>query len=149
MLKPYYSRDIVPPPVNSLAPPAVGSSPVIVKEMPSPNAEDGLRVPQSSLQSIRLPNSVMLQRLPAELRHLSDVQQCAILHLVGEFPCLFNDVPTRTTVLKHNIDVRDAKPIKQHLYRVNPVKRALMKSRVSAAARPKIKFLNFEDYFSR
>lgn len=33
----------------------------------------------------------------------------------------------RTTVLKHDIDVQNAKPIKQHPYRVNPTKRLLMK----------------------
>lgn len=36
-------------------------------------------------------------------------------------------MPSRTSVLTHDIDVQNSKPILQHPYRVNPVKRALMK----------------------
>lgn len=57
----------------------------------------------------------------------SDEQQRYVTELTNNFPCLFSDVPTRTTVLQHDIDVKDARPIKQHPYRVNPMKRVLMK----------------------
>lgn len=40
---------------------------------------------------------------------------------------MFNDVPTCTTVLEHDIDVQNVKPIKQHPYCANPTKRSLMK----------------------
>lgn len=42
----------------------------------------------------------------------------------------FKDVPTLTNVLHHDIDVKDAWPIKQHAYRVNPVKRSVMRQEV-------------------
>lgn len=37
-------------------------------------------------------------------------------------------MPSRTSVLQHDVDVRDAQPIKQHPYRVNPYKREVMKA---------------------
>lgn len=42
------------------------------------------------------------------------------------YVCLV-DVPTRTPVISHDINVQDARPIKQHPYCANPLKRALMK----------------------
>ncbi len=36
-------------------------------------------------------------------------------------------MPTVTSVLKHDIDVADHRPIKQNAYRINPVKREIMK----------------------
>ena len=50
-----------------------------------------------------------------------------MVNLVTEFRCLLSNVPTQTTLIRHDIDVKDAKPIKQHPYRINPIKRALMK----------------------
>ena len=49
------------------------------------------------------------------------------VELVSEYPCLFGDVPSQTTVISHDIDVGKARPIKQAPYRVNPVKRELMR----------------------
>ena len=44
---------------------------------------------------------------------------------------LFSDHPSQTSVLYHDIDVEGHKPIKQHAYRVNPTKRAMMQQEVS------------------
>lgn len=44
------------------------------------------------------------------------------MQLIDDFPSLFNDVPSRTTVLQHDIYVGDAVLIKQHAYRVNVTK---------------------------
>lgn len=55
----------------------------------------------------------MLKVLPRQFSHLDTEQQHDIIALVAEFPCLFGDVPTRSTVLQHDIDVKDARPIKQ------------------------------------
>ncbi len=41
---------------------------------------------------------------------------------------LFSDVPSQTSVLEHDIEIKDAKPIKQHPYRVNEIKRSAMKT---------------------
>ncbi|KAF7640694.1 hypothetical protein LDENG_00022530, partial [Lucifuga dentata] len=69
----------------------------------------------------------MLKMLPIHLTHLQEKQRQDIIQLVARFPCLFGDVPTRTNVLMHDINVNNAKPIKQHAYRVNQIKRELMK----------------------
>lgn len=50
--------------------------------------------------------------------------------LLNEFRSIFSDVPSETNVLEHDIDVADTKPLKQHAYRVNPEKRALMRREV-------------------
>ncbi len=50
--------------------------------------------------------------------------------MINEFPSLFNDVPSRTTVLQHDINVENATSIKQHAYRVNVAKRAAMRGEV-------------------
>lgn len=50
--------------------------------------------------------------------------------LINENLQLFGDKPTQTTVLRHDIDVGDSKPIKQHAYRTNPTKRAIMSKEV-------------------
>ena len=63
--------------------------------------------------------------------HLSKEQEADMVELIHNFPCLFGDVPTCTTVLQHDIDVGDAKPIKQHPYRVNTMKRSVMKQEVA------------------
>lgn len=55
--------------------------------------------------------------------HLEPSQRCGVLNLVEQFSCLFNDV----TVVEHDIDVGTARLVKQHPYRVNLIKRELMK----------------------
>lgn len=53
-----------------------------------------------------------------------------IFTLTSSYPTLFGDVPSRTTVLEHDIDVGDAKPIKQHAYHCSMEKRDIMKQEV-------------------
>ena len=42
--------------------------------------------------------------------------------LLVEFAVLFPDVPGKTVIAFHDVDTGNALPIKQHPYRVNPVK---------------------------
>lgn len=46
------------------------------------------------------------------------------------FLSLFSDVPSRTSVLCHDIEVGRVSPVKQHPHRVNPKKRVIMKAEV-------------------
>lgn len=100
---------------------------LVVCEPPYYGSEDELKTPHLSHQTARLPNSEMLKTLPTQLCHLTSAQQNDITALIGHFPSLFGNVPTRTSVVMHDIDVKGAKPVKQHPYRVNPVKRSLMR----------------------
>ena len=118
---------------------AVGGVKSMATLVVSPGSEDGqvcqdddedgldLRVPQ---QMPRLLNSELLQSLHSHLSYLEDSKQIDVIDLVTEFTCLFSDVPSRTTAIEHDIDVGSARPIKQHPYRVNAVKRDVMKKEV-------------------
>ena len=64
------------------------------------------------------------------LAYLSEPVRKDVVGLIRSYPELFGDNPTQTHVLYHDIDVGDNKPIKQHAYRVNPVKRAVMQQEV-------------------
>ncbi|KAI7808431.1 hypothetical protein IRJ41_004831 [Triplophysa rosa] len=80
--------------------------------------------------SMRINNSVILGNIDSHLSYLPRSQREDIVRLLQKYPTLFSDVPGRTTVLSHDIDVGCSVPIKQHPYRVNPAKRELMKAEV-------------------
>lgn len=79
----------------------------------------------------RLRNSEILEKLEEFLAHLSDSTLSDIIHLIENNLILFSDHPRQTFVLCHDIDVEGHPPIKQHAYRVNPTKRAIMQQEVS------------------
>lgn len=102
---------------------------VVTESVGSPHGDDP-QVPVSTHLTARLPNSEILGNLTSHLHHLTAKQQSDLELLIGRYECLFGDVPTRTSILKHDIDVKDARPIKQHPYRANQNKRQLMKQEV-------------------
>ncbi len=79
------------------------------------------------LLSARLSNSETLGNLSNVLGHLDDDQRQDVVELLDKFPSILGDAPTLTNVLQHDIVVNNAQPIKQHPYRVNIVKRSIMK----------------------
>ena len=58
------------------------------------------------------------------------MEKASIIGLVESFPALFPDLPSRTYLIEHDIDVGSALPIKQQAYRVNPRKRELLQKEV-------------------
>nr|XP_055072798.1 uncharacterized protein LOC129452795 [Misgurnus anguillicaudatus] len=92
--------------------------------------EDGVMLRNTPQQCARLPNSEIIKDLPSFLTHLTTEQSSDIVKLISDFPCLFGDVPRQTTVLQHEINVDGARPIKQHAYRVNAIKRSIMRQEV-------------------
>ena len=44
--------------------------------------------------------------------------------------CLFNDDPTSTHLLEHDIDVDDAQPVRQRFYRISQEKRKVMEKEI-------------------
>lgn len=76
------------------------------------------------LLSARLSNSETLANLSDVLGHLNDDQKQDVVELLNKFPSILEEAPTLTNVLQHDIS---AQPIKQHPYRVNAVKRSIMK----------------------
>lgn len=137
LLKPYFpSAPITPVGLITTTPPGGSSDPDCgVKNSEgfdslSEESSEGVRGPSSAIVEGRLRNSEFLKELPSHLSHLNEVERTDIIDLIESFPALFTDVPTCTSVIEHDIDVGGALPIKQHAYRVNPRKRALLQKEV-------------------
>uniref|UniRef100_A0A3B1IW77 Gypsy retrotransposon integrase-like protein 1 n=1 Tax=Astyanax mexicanus TaxID=7994 RepID=A0A3B1IW77_ASTMX len=127
MLKSYLPRDAVKAevaPVSSVA--VVGVS----AELDLHNEGNDVQLHAPSEVAAKLSNSQALVDLPSNLTHLSSEQRNDVLCLVKDFSSLFNDVPTQTTVVQHDVKVTSSVPVKQHPYRTNVAKRAIMKSEV-------------------
>jgi len=58
--------------------------------------------------------------------HIGD----SISRLITEFKELFTDVPKKVNAIQHDVDVGDAKPCKQHLYHVNPLRVQYMEKEI-------------------
>ena len=75
--------------------------------------------------------SLTLSELENVLEHLDERKIYDLKTLVNEYKDLFRDVPGRTDLLKHDVVVdENVKPIKQHPYRMNPEKMALVDKEV-------------------
>ena len=68
--------------------------------------------------------------MDSKLQHLENSKKQELRDLLFEYKHLFPDVPTRTNKIFHEADVGDAKPIKQHPYRSNPVKQRILKEEI-------------------
>ena len=75
--------------------------------------------------------SQKFENLKGHLPYLCDSAKNDIFLLIHDHAALFSGKPTQTTVLMHDIDVGDRRPIKQHVYHINPVKQALMQTEVA------------------
>jgi len=91
-----------------------------------------------TIQPVKLGNSQVLNDLDSKLSHLTQPQANELKALLNEYKDLFPDVPGRAEGMYHDVDVGDARPIKQHPYRVNPVKREIMKAEVEYMLENKI-----------
>ena len=80
----------------------------------------------------RLSNSMILQNLQSKLEHLFSKEQVDMKQLLLKFHRVFSDVPSVTTCSYHDVDVGKVTPIRQHPYRMNPIK--LEQMRKDAAA---------------
>ena len=81
-------------------------------------------------ETTKLSESDILRQMDSKLTHLEQSQQDEIQKLVREYSDLFPDVPTRTTMISHDVDVGDAVPVKQHPYRLNPSKQESLNKEV-------------------
>ena len=117
MLKAYRERT---PPGAVTHQPNVTSN-CLIQELGLHSAEK--EVEEDLLDStLVLKNSDVLSNLKDKLHHLSASEQHEMTELIQEFPGLFPGVPIRTGCVYHDVDIGDAKPIKQHPYHVNPNK---------------------------
>lgn len=75
-------------------------------------------------------NSETLKELEAYLSYLPPSHRKDIFELIHSHGELFSDIPSRTTLVSHDVDVAGHPPIKQHAYRINPTKREIMQEEV-------------------
>ena len=78
----------------------------------------------------KLENSDILRNLNNKLSHLEPSQQEELKKLIHEYEHLFPDIPTRTDKIYHDVILEDSKPIKQHPYRMNPLKQKYLQDEV-------------------
>ena len=77
-----------------------------------------MREPGDGVLRPRLKNSETLADLSGLVGHLSEQQGRELSDLLTAFPSLFSDTPTCTSLVQHDIDVGEAKPVRQRFYRV-------------------------------
>ncbi len=118
LLRPYFSRKCLEPVPH---PVCLSVSPVVAElEVEDPPG------PDEALVTGRLKNTESLEKLATGLGELEPPQMEQLVQLIHSFPSLFGDIPSCTTLLKHDIDVGDSKPLRQRFYRVHPEKRELL-----------------------
>ena len=69
-------------------------------------------------QPIKLQNSQILNDLGTKLSHLPLVQRKELAEVITQYREVFPDVPSKTNLIEHDVDVGDSPPFKQHPYRV-------------------------------
>ena len=118
MLKPYFDKKIVA--YNKEEPPPPPSNQVDTKE-------DVVKIEDIPC---KLSNSDVINNLDAKLSSLTPSQRTQIKSLIHKYIDIFPDVPRRTNIAIHDVDVGDSKPIKQHPYRMSPEKTLLAEKEV-------------------
>ena len=85
---------------------------------------------ENDRQPIKLQNSQILNDLGTKLSHLPLVQRKELAEVITQYREVFPDVPSKTNLIEHDVDVGDSAPIKQHPYRVSPIKKELLDKEV-------------------
>ena len=85
---------------------------------------------ENDQQPIKLQNSQILNDLGTKLSHLPLVQRKELAEVITQYREVFPDVPSKTNLIEHDVDVGDSAPIKQHPYRVSPKKKELLDKEV-------------------
>ena len=79
----------------------------------------------------KLQNSDILKDLDQKLSHLDSDKRLELKQLILEYEHLFPDIPSRTDKINDDVDIIDgSKPVKQHPYRMNPVKQQYLREEV-------------------
>ncbi len=121
MLKEYKERNDTANPVCSVSPTTgIDSANDGITETIADHKDSSVN--KDNDYAIKLQNSDVLANLDKKLGHLPESQQSELKELIHEWENIFPDVPSETNIACHDIDVGDSEPIKQHPYRVNPIK---------------------------
>ena len=85
---------------------------------------------KSDPSSSKLQNSDILKDLDQKLYHLDSDKRLELKQLILEYEHLFPDIPSRTDKIYQNDIIDGSKPVKQHPYRMNPVKQQYLREEV-------------------
>ena len=83
---------------------------------------------RTDLTCSKLQNSNILKDLDKKLSHLDQTQRDEVKTLILEYEHLFPDIPTDQ--IYHDVQIEGSKPIKQHPYRMNPMKLQYLREEV-------------------
>ena len=78
----------------------------------------------------KLNNSDILLNLDRKLEQLELSKKAELSEMILKYTGLFPDVPSKTNLVQHDVDVGNAMPVKQHPYRVNPLKLEQMRKEI-------------------
>ena len=124
MLKEYFDRDSsFPKPIT------VDNTVPQESNVSEPEANSDF-INKSDPGPSKLEKSDILNNLNNKLSHMKPSQQEELKQLIHEYEHLFPDIPTRTDKIYHYVIVEDSKPIKQHPYRMNPLKQKYLQDEV-------------------
>ena len=127
MLKEYVDRDSSDvAPVNVISSVPQKQSEMNCEEM---NCEE-MNFHKTDPTCSKLQNSDILKDLDKKLSHLDQTQRDELKMLILEYEHLFPDIPTRTDKIYHDVDIEGSKPVKQHPYRMNPMKSQYLREEV-------------------
>lgn len=101
--------------------------PVLLANTSSEALEEDEKMSERLLQPW-LKISEALANVNALLGHLGEEKQRQLAKVIFKCAGLFSDVPTCTGLIEHDVDVGEARPIKQQFYRVSPDKRKILDS---------------------
>ncbi|XP_076049696.1 uncharacterized protein LOC143030434 [Oratosquilla oratoria] len=119
MLKDYQERD-----KNDVGGP--GRSVCTVSIVPEED-EDSI---SPTLEMTWKTNAEVWPQVVDKLGHLPAERREDLLELLSRYQGIFRDAPGRTDLTLHDVDVGDAKPIKQAPYRVNPQRAAIIQKEI-------------------
>ena len=123
MLKKYIDRDT-----------SVISSVNLVNSVPHEQNQmdtEDMNFVKSDPSSSKLQNSDILKDLDQKVSYLDSDKRFELKQLILEYEHLFPDIPSRTDKIFHDVDIIDgSKPVKQHPYRMNPVKQQYLREEV-------------------
>ena len=124
MLKEYFDRD------SSISKPVTVVNTVPQESNVFEHEVNSDFIDKSDPGPSKLENSDILRNLNNKLSHLEPSQQEQLKQLIHEYEHLFPDIPTRTDKIYHDVIVEHSKPIKQHPYRMNPLKQKYLQDEV-------------------
>lgn len=75
-------------------------------------------------------NTDILNNISIKFQHLDSEKSESLISLIDRYRDLFQEAPGRTTILEHDVDIGDSKPIKQCPYRLHPLKRNIVQEEV-------------------